>query len=127
MYFVSNFVKNNCYTCKLKKVKGNYRVFEFLIIYQFRMVRVVEDLEKWDLVEVNIFQISSYVRLEKVIKVRIIRIFGEYYKEIDCQGKIVQVLFVLRVMRNRKETIFKSKLIEVVIKGKDKINVCDGL
>lgn len=50
---------------------------------------MVEDLEKWDLVEVNIFQTSSYARLEKVTKVRIIRTFGEYHKEIDCQGKTV--------------------------------------
>ena len=51
------------------------------------------------LFEVNIIQTSSYRRLEKTTN---FRMFGDYLKEIDNQGKIVEVMFVLRVMRMRK-------------------------
>ena len=53
--------------------------------------------------------------------------FGDYHKEIGCQGKIVEVMFVLRVMRKREEKLFKDELIKVAIKGKDIKTNSEGL
>lgn len=66
-----------------------------------------------------IIQTSNYIGLENTTDVGMITTFEDYHKEIDCRGKVVQVTFTLRVMRNRKERIFEGQLIEVAIKGKD--------
>ena len=38
-------------------------------------------------------------------QIRMIRGFAEYHKEIDCQGKTVQVVTIVREMRNMEENL----------------------
>ena len=71
------------------------------------------------LLETNISQTSSDAGVEKTTNFRIIRMFGELPKEIGCQGKVTEVMFVLRVIRNEKEKLLKGELVKVAIKGKD--------
>ena len=78
----------------------------------------------WFYLRLMLFRQAVNAGLEKTTDVIM---FGDYHKEISCQGKIVEVMFVLRVMRKREEKLFKDELIKVAIKGKDIKTNSEGL